>query len=158
VPSPNTLEKVEIAELIDRYFAALDQKQLDETTLSALFAAGGRIVRPNGAATVGPRAIAESHERSMSRFRATQHLTSGFIVTFAEGGQSAQLRVNFVAMHLWADGQGDAQAAPDDNYFVAGGVLNGIVLLTENGWRLSELASKPTWRRGVGFQQMLETR
>ena len=150
--------KVEIVELIDRYLAALDQKQLDLATMSALFAADARVVRPHGGVMVGPQAIADSHGRSLSRFRATQHLSSGFIVTLAEDQQTAKLRANLVAIHLWADGHGDPSADPNDNYFVAGGVITGQVALSDDGWRITTLTNQPTWRRGVGFQQMLETR
>ncbi len=38
-----------ITEVINRYFAALDQKQFDVTTMSQIFADNAKIVRPNGA-------------------------------------------------------------------------------------------------------------
>ena len=158
VSDPSTAQKVEITELVNRYFAALDQKHFDLTTMSGLFAPDARIVRPNRAATLGPQAIAESHARSLSRFRATQHLTSGFVVVLAEDQQAADIRANLVAIHLWAEGHGDPGVDPSDNYFVAGGVITGCVALTSEGWRITELANQVTWRRGTGFEQMLATR
>src|SRR5215208_2268162 len=148
---------VEITEVINRYFAALDQKQFDVTTLSRIFADDAKIVRPNGAVTTGPQEIGDSHSHSLSRFQATQHLTSGFIITL-KNGTSAEFRANVVAMHLWAEGEGDPSADPNDNYFLAGLVITGQVTLGADGWRITELIGQATWRRGTGFQEMLKTK
>ena len=151
------MHTVAITEVINRYFAALDQKQLDVTTMSQIFADDAKIVRPNGAVTTGPKEIGDSHSHNLSRFRATQHLTSGFIITLQDE-TSAEFRANLVALHLWAEGHGDPSAAPNDNYFLAGGVLTGHVLLGASGWRVTEITNQVSWRRGTGFQQMLQMR
>jgi ketosteroid isomerase-like protein len=151
------LAKAEIVELINRYFAALDTKSFDAVVLAQIIADDGRIVRPNGAETRGPQAIGASHSTSFSRFRATQHMASSLIVTLAGDGEAA-FRGNLVAMHLWAEGLGDPTVSPNDNYFLAGGVLTGKAALTTQGWRLTELANEVVWRRGTGFQQVLQTR
>jgi hypothetical protein len=145
-----------ITEIINRYFAALDQQQFDLTTMSQIFASSAKIVRPNGAVTTGPQEIGDSHSHSLSRFQATQHLTSGFIITLNDD-TSAEFRANLVAMHLWAEGHGDPNANPNDNYFLAGGVITGHVLLEASGWRITEIANHVSWRRGTGFQQLLQT-
>lgn len=147
------MHTVAITEVINRYFAALDQKQFDVTTMSQIFADDAKIVRPNGAVTKGPKEIGNSHSRSLSRFQATQHLTSGFIITLKDD-PSAEFRANLVAMHLWAEGHGD----PNDNYFLAGGVITGHVIWGASGWRITEITLQVSWRRGTGFQQMLQTR
>ena len=151
------MSTVAITEVINRYFAALDQKQFDETQLRQIFADDAKIVRPNGAVTAGPKEIGDSHSHNLSRFRATQHLTSGFIITLKDE-TSAEFRANLVAMHLWAEGHGDPSAAPNDNYFLAGGVITGRVILGPSGWRITEIANQVSWRQGTGFQQMLQTR
>ena len=150
------MHTVAITEVINRYFAALDQKQFDITTMSQIFADDAKIVRPNGAVTTGSKEIGDSHSHSLSRFRATQHLTSGFIITLKDD-ISAEFRANLVAMHLWAEGHGDPNADPNDNYFLAGGVITGHVILEASGWRMTELANQVIWRRGTGFQQMLKS-
>jgi len=147
---------VAITEVINRYFAALDQKQFDVTNMSQIFADDAKIVRPNGAVTTGPKEIGDSHSRSLSRFRATQHLTSGFIITLKDE-TSAEFRANLVAMHLWAEGHGDPSADPNDNYFLAGGVITGYLISGADGWRITELTNQVIWRRGTGFQQMLKS-
>ena len=150
------IHKVAITEVINRYFAALDQKQFDVTHMRQIFAEDANIVRPNGAVTTGPKEIGDSHSHSLSRFQATQHLTSGFIITLNDD-TSAEFRANIVAMHLWAAGHGDPNANPNDNYFLAGGVITGHVRLGASGWRMTEIANQVIWRRGTGFQQLLQT-
>src|SRR4051794_28084631 len=122
---------VAITDVINRYFAALDQKQFDETTMSQIFADQAKVVRPNGAALTGSKAIGDSHTESLRRFRATQHLTSGFIITLKDK-TAAEFRANLVALHLWAEGHGDSNADPNDNYFLAGGVITGYVIAGAN--------------------------
>ena len=152
-----TLEKCEIAETVSRYFATLDEKQFDATTMGKLFTADAKVVRPNGAARVGPQDIGESHRDSMNRFRTTQHIASGFIITFG-GDTQAEFRCNLVAMHVWAEGQGDPSVGPNNNYFLAGGVITGRAALEADGWKITAVGMEPAWRHGVGFEQVLETR
>jgi hypothetical protein len=151
------IHTVAITEVINRYFAALDQKQFDVATMTQIFADNAKVVRPHGIVTTGPKEIGESHSRSFSRFQATQHLTSGFIITLIDS-TTANFRANLVAMHLWAEGEGDPSVDPKDNYFLAGGVITGGVALVADGWRITGITNEPTWRRGTGFQQMLKTR
>jgi hypothetical protein len=151
------IHTVAITEVINRYFAALDEKQFDAATMRQIFADDAKVTRPNGTAMTGPKEIGDNHSRSFSRFQATQHLTSGFIITFIDS-TTAGFRANLVAMHLWAEGEGDPGVDPKDNYFLAGGVITGHVALVADGWRITEITMEPTWRRGAGFQQVLNTR
>ena len=151
------MHSVAITQVINRYFAALDQKQFDITNMSQIFADDAKIVRPNGAVTTGPKEIGDSHSHNLNRFRATQHLTSGFIITLKDE-TSAEFRANLVAMHLWAEGHGDPNVDPNDNYFLAGLVITGQVTLGADGWRITEIIGQATWRRGTGFQEMLKTK
>src|SRR5215212_1465514 len=134
------LNKAEITELINRYFAALDQRDFDATTLRLIFADDARIVRPNGAAMIGPQILGESHRKSFARFRATQHMASGVVVTFHDPEQAA-FRGNLVAMHFWAEGLGDPTVDPSDNYFLAQGVISGKAAMTSQGWRITQLSN-----------------
>ena len=61
-------------------------------------------------------------------------------------------------MHLWAEGEGDPNVDPSDNYFLAGAVITGHVALGAGGWQITELTNQPTWLKGTGFQQMLQTK
>ncbi|HUI90290.1 MAG TPA: nuclear transport factor 2 family protein [Anaerolineales bacterium] len=149
------LHTIAITEVINRYCAAVDQKQFDMATMSQIFAESARVIRPNGTITTGPKEIGESHRQSFSHFQATQHLTSGFLITWIDRS-TARFRANLVAMHIWAEGEGDPSAASGDNYFLAGGVITGQVALATDGWRITEFINEPTWRQGTGFQQMLK--
>ncbi|CAN5634856.1 hypothetical protein BH10CHL1_BH10CHL1_18950 [soil metagenome] len=151
------LNKAEITELINRYFGALDQRGFDTTTMRLIFSDDARIVRPNGAATIGPQTIGESHMKSFVRFRATQHLASGVVVTLHDQEQ-AEFRGNLVAMHLWAEGLGDPTVDPTDNYFLALGILSGKATMTPQGWRITHLSNEVIWRKGTGFNQILQTK
>jgi hypothetical protein len=151
----NVSATLAVTEVLNRYFAALDERKLEAETLNGIFTADANIVRPNGSVTVGPQAIGKSHTENFSRFRATQHIASGFIITQASDTE-VRFRGNLVAMHLWAAGQGDPNVNPNENYFLAGGVITGRVVLFANGWRIAELANDVVWRRGTGFQQMLK--
>jgi hypothetical protein len=145
----------EIQRTISRYFQALDEKRFDPASLADIFAPDAKVTRPNGATTVGPRNIAESHAHNLGRFRATQHLTSGVIVTLVNNTE-AHFRANLVALHFWGEGQGDPNIDPNDNHFLAGGIVTGRVVLLADGWRIAEIAMDVICRRGVGFQQMLK--
>jgi len=129
-----------ITEVINRYFATLDERKLDGVTLNGIFTTDAKIVRPHGSITVGPQAIGESHTENFSRFRATQHIASGFIITYVSDTE-ARFRGNLVAMHLWAEGQGDPDVDPNENYFLAGGVITGRATLFSGRWRIAEMAN-----------------
>jgi len=146
-----------ITEIINRYFAALDQKEFDLETMGRIFSEDAKVLRPNGTAMLGLRAIGESHAQSMSRFRVTQHLPSGFIIDSIDN-TTARFRGNLVAIHFWAEAMGNPDADPNDNFFLAGGVTTGQVALFPNGWRITELANQIIWRRGIGFEQMQKTK
>src|SRR5215831_2847119 len=150
------LKIAEIIDLINRYLAALDQKNCDFKTMNLIFADDAGVVRPNGTEMIGPKAIAESHSNSLIRFRATQHLTSGIVVTFNDD-EKAEFRGNLVAMHLWAAGLGDTTVDPNDNYFLAGGVISGKAEMTRQGWRITQLSNENIWVKGTGFKQLLQT-
>ncbi len=46
---------VAITEVINRYFAALDQKHFDGTTMSQIFADDAKVQRPNRTTMTGPK-------------------------------------------------------------------------------------------------------
>ncbi|WP_182897337.1 nuclear transport factor 2 family protein [Microbispora sp. H10830] len=64
-----------------------------------MFTASGRLTRPNGASLVGSEAIAAGQSESFARFRATHHVSSDHVIDL--DGDSARLRANLIAMHLW---------------------------------------------------------
>ncbi|MQY27099.1 nuclear transport factor 2 family protein [Nocardia aurantia] len=146
-------DRTAIVELLTGYLAAVDDKRLDRAVVAATFAPDGRVVRPDGAAVVGPDAILESHTASFARFRATHHVTSDHLVEIGDG--AASMRANSTAMHLWAAGESDSRSL--ETHFLAGGVFDIRATHSDEGWRLSEWRLRVTWRSG-NMGSMLATR
>jgi SnoaL-like domain len=115
-------DRAEISGLVSRYFSAIDDKRLDPTTMEAVFTASGHVTRPNGDSLIGPGSIAASLGQSFARFRATHHVSSDHVIDL--DGDSARLRANLIAMHLWADQERDPNTL--QTHFLAGGVLHGL--------------------------------
>ncbi|MGW0810430.1 nuclear transport factor 2 family protein [Nonomuraea sp. NPDC002799] len=74
-------DRDEISSLVSRYFSTIDDKRFDRAAIEAVFTAGGRVTRPNGASLVGPEAIAAGQSESFARFRATHHVSSDDALT-----------------------------------------------------------------------------
>jgi hypothetical protein len=143
-------DKLAIIELIAKYFQLIDDKEFETEKLHAVFTGDATLTRPNASVVTGPAEIAESNKKSFVRFRATQHLPSGYVVDVA--GDDATLRANVMAMHLWADGYGDPNAL--DRHFVGGVVLRASARRTADGWRLTNLGGHNVWRGGSGLGMM----
>jgi hypothetical protein len=149
------VDRLQIVELVSRYFAAIDDKRLDDRAIvEATFASDGRVVSPDGSELVGPEAIFDGKTASFARFRTTHHVITDHIIDL--DGETAQLRANITAMHLWGFEEGDPHAL--QSHFVAGGVLNAIAERTRDGWRLRELSNCVAWRTGDGLATMMAQR
>jgi hypothetical protein len=148
------LDKLAIAELLTRYFQLVDDKDFTAEKMQAIFTDNGAVTRPNGAVTTGPAEIAESNRKSFARFRVTQHLPAGYLVDI--NGDEATVRLNVMAMHLWADGFGDPNAL--DRHFVGGIVIQASARRTADGWRLTDLSGRNIWRGGSAFGMMAQTK
>ena len=144
------LDKLAITELLTKYFQLIDDKEFAVDKMQALFTEDGSLTRPNDNVVSGPAEIAASNTESFARFRATQHLPSGFVIQIT--GDEATLRANVMAMHLWADGHGDPNSL--ERYFVGGVVVRASARRTADGWRLTKLGGRNVWRGGSGFGMM----
>ncbi|MGA8942765.1 MAG: nuclear transport factor 2 family protein [Thermoactinomyces sp.] len=139
-------DRAQISELLSRYCSFVDDKCFNIEAVKATFTPDGRYVRPNGSATVGHEAIA-SEAKTFSRFRGMQHITSDHIIDLE--GNTARLRANMIAMHLWSEEENDPRSL--QTHFVAGGVFEAVAVRTADGWRFKELKSRITWRAGSGM-------
>lgn len=146
-------DRTQIVDLLSRYFSAVDDKCLCRATVDATFTMDGRLVRPNGTALVGREAIFCGQSESFARFHATHHVITDHVVDL--DGDAARLRANLTAMHLWSQSESDPNSL--ERHFVAGGVLRALAARTDEGWRLSELALRNTWRTGAGQSAMART-
>jgi hypothetical protein len=147
------VDKLAITELITKYFQLIDDKDFAVEKLQAIFTDNGTLTRPDDSVTTGPAEIAESNSKSFARFQATQHLPSGYLIEL--DGAEATVRVNVMAMHLWADGFGDPNAL--EKHFVGGVVMRASARRTADGWRLTNLRGRNIWRGGSGFGTMVQT-
>lgn len=143
-----------LSQLILAYFAAIDDRTLSPELLSMLFATDGGIRRPNGALTTGAQAIFESQSESFKRFRATQHIATGFLFSKTETGW--KLRGNLQAMHIWAPEQIDPTAL--ETYFLAHSVLSADFVQEDGEWRIAEMSVRVVWRTGSGFGAVAQTK
>ena len=151
VEAATLADRAQISELLSRYCSAVDDKQISVDLIKATFTSDGRYVLPNDAAFVGPEAIAAHKIKAFSRFRATHHVTSDHIIDI--DGDTARLRANMTAMHLWSDEERDPMSL--QSHFVAGGVFEAVAVRTADGWRFSELSTRITWRTGAGFSKVV---
>ncbi len=144
------VDRLAIGELLTKYFALIDDKDFAAERLQAIFAENGTVTRPNDSVVTGPGEIADSNSKSFSRFRATQHLPCGCVIEI--DGDEATVRLNIMAMHMWADGFGDPNAL--ERHFVGGVVIRASARRTAEGWRLTKLAGRNVWRGGSGIGMM----
>ncbi len=146
------LQTAQIIQVFNRYFRALDEKHFDVSHFQQIFTNDAKIVRPHGAVTIGPVAIAHSHSESFARFKGSQHLLTGQDVTITDN--TASIRANLVAIHLWKDKPADASML--ESSFTAGGVITADLLHTPDGWRITRMDNHVLWRLG-SFGDMLQT-
>ncbi len=77
-------------------------------------------------------------------------MITDYIIQIKE--QTAMLRANLTAMHLWADN--DENPSLNDKHFLAGAVLTAKLLKVGNTWYICELANRNIWRTGDGMTEM----
>jgi uncharacterized protein (TIGR02246 family) len=147
------INRSEITSVVNSYFRALDEKDFDAQRFASIFTPQAKVTRPNGESLIGPEEISASHEKSFARFEGSQHLLTGHDISI--DGSIAAVRANLVAMHMWQGSKTDANKA--DNFFIAGGVIRGELVLTVGKWRISQLSNTVIWRAG-GFKDMAQTR
>ena len=144
------LEKVQISDLLIRYFRSIDDKQFDINIIESTFTGEARIVRPNGSVTFGHENILDVNRKSFARFKATHHVTTDYIIDIT--GDTAMVRANLTGMHLWAEDENNP--IPGNKSFHAGVVITAKATRIENKWRLDELTYRNVWRTGEGISEI----
>ena len=145
------IEKTQIADLLTRYFAAVDDKRIDIHIVKATFTSDAKIIRPDGSEMVGQENILHGHIKSFARFKATHHVITNFIVDI--NNDIATLRSNIIANHMWVDNEDNPSL--NNKYFLADGVFSAKAVKLDNQWRISELRNNVVWRTGDGMKDML---
>ncbi len=143
-------DRLQISELLSRYFAAVDDKCLDMKIIKATFASDGKMVRPDGSAIVGWKDILDGQNKSFARFRATHHAMTDLVADIE--GNKAKVRANLTAMHLWNFNESDPNSLT--SHFAAGLVCSVTTIRTIDGWRINEISNRNVWRTGDGLLTM----
>jgi hypothetical protein len=122
-------DRAEIAEVIGRYFAALDER--DWARLDAVFAPGAALVYDLGAParSTHPEMV-ELFRRFCEQFVVTQHLASPPLVELA--GDRARARTGLRALHVQEDPAGAR------NVWTVYGVYHDVLARAPGGWRIVE--------------------
>jgi hypothetical protein len=144
------IDRMQISELLSRYFAAVDDKCIDMKIVKATFASDGKIVRPDGSAIVGWKDILDRQNESFARFRATHHVMTDPVIDIE--GNKAKMRANLTAMHLWNFNESDPNSLT--SHFAAGLVCSAVAVQTSDGWRINEMSNCNVWRTGDGLLTM----
>jgi hypothetical protein len=145
------IERIQIADLLTRYFAAVDDKRIDMHIITATFTSEAKIIRPDGSEMVGRENILDGHTKSFARFKATHHVITNFIVDI--DNNRATLRSNIIANHIWADNEDNPSL--NNKYFLADGVFSAKAIKVDGQWRIRELSNNVVWRTGDGMKEML---
>ena len=146
------INKSKITNIVNSYFRALDEKNLDAQHFASIFTPQAKVTRPNGASMNGPEEISASHEKSFTRFEGSQHFVAGHDISL--DGNTANVRANLIAMHMWQGSKTDANAL--DNFFIAGGVIHATLMQSDGQWKISQMTNAVLWRAG-GYRDMAQT-
>ncbi|MEB3980109.1 nuclear transport factor 2 family protein [Mycobacterium sp. 663a-19] len=137
-------DRTEIVELLSRCFRGVDDRTADQVWVESVFADNARLEYPTGTAH-GRKAILEAHRTIIDYFKATHHVTTDAIVDF--DGDTAWLRANVTAMHVFSDRNRDAASL--EAHFIVGGILDIHAARTDDGWRFTNLTLTVVWRSGA---------
>jgi len=146
------IDKSEITSVVNSYFRALDEKNLDARHFASILTPEAKVTRPNGASLIGPEEISASHQKSFTRFEGSQHFVAGHEISLE--GSTASVRANLIAMHMWQGSKADANKL--DNFFIAGGVVQATLTQSDGRWKISQMSNAVLWRAG-GFRDMMRT-
>ena len=146
------INKAEITSAVNSYFRALDQKDFDAQRFATIFTTEAKVTRPDGSSLTGPKEISSSHQHSFARFESSQHFLTGHEIAIE--GNTASVRANLIAMHMWQGSHTNANKA--DNFFIAGGVIDANLVRANGQWRVSQVSNTVLWRAG-GFKNMAQT-
>lgn len=140
----NLLARQEVAALVDRYVATLDDPSvtLDEAWARALFTEDVRVEHAAGVLT-GLEQAATAHHFVTSRWDRTLHFSTNHHVEL--GGGRAHLTARLMAIHIHP-----GENPPDP--LIAANLLDADAARTNDGWRIARLAIQTVWRCGTPAQ------
>ncbi|CAL9597787.1 nuclear transport factor 2 family protein [Streptomyces sp. enrichment culture] len=140
-------DRLAVDALVTEYAVAVDDG--DWEGFRGLFAPGGRADhRAAGGIEGSAGEVADWLAESLSGFPVRQHLIVNRLVRFGvrelDTGDTAGVRADYISP-LGGGARDGGGAAPPD--VVCGGRYTFALVRTEDGWRLSEVVVRETWRR-----------
>jgi hypothetical protein len=139
----NALDRQEIAQILSRFFATIDDQKLNAESVERTYTPQATFSGPAGSHS-GHADILKAEQFIYSKFQTTHHSITDYIIDV--DGDSARLRANMTAMHVWAKEVRDELSL--DAHFIAGAVWTGATTRTPAGWRFNELTLSIVWRQG----------
>ncbi|MFD8494091.1 nuclear transport factor 2 family protein [Amycolatopsis sp. NPDC059657] len=130
-------DRIEITEMIDRFFLALDDGTVGEDWVRSQYTEDVRSEAPVYTAVGHDEVLANTRE-AIGRFERTQHVGSNYVIDF-DGDDKARVRGNAIMTHIHKD-------RPEA--FTVGGVFDNDLVRTPEGWRVSKTAMRVIWTSG----------
>lgn len=134
------VDRSAIGLLLDLYAQIIDERRF-EALLESIFTIDCLVELPPGVHR-GVLGLCAFHANVMAPFTQTQHVFANYAI--AVNGAQATFRANAHVTHV------EANSYEGSGLFIAGGVLTGTAVLSEDGWKLSSVKLEPVWRDGEG--------
>ncbi|MGP3971610.1 nuclear transport factor 2 family protein [Streptomyces sp. 6N223] len=136
------LDRAEITDLVDRYLRSLDERDaFDEEWARSLATEDVRSETPVGPAQ-GRSALAQHTQGALAQFARTQHVGANPVIELS--GDAATVRLNALMTHIHPDELHERLG----ERFIVGGVIEGGLARTEEGWRFRRITIRVVWTDG----------
>lgn len=136
-------DRSEITDLVYRLGVALDEQGFEQ--LRHLLAADVTVTTPGGTAHGPDEAIAQAARNHTPQER-VQHVITGVLVEFDDGGGRANVRAN--ALVHFAPTEGGSGAIAPTVTCTLGGTYRFEAVRVTDGWRLARIESGSFWMSG----------
>jgi hypothetical protein len=131
-------DRVEIAQLCDRYVTHLDRDRDNDDWLASVFTDDARVIFPTGEYQ-GLAGLVEFQEMGRRNYTASHHISANNYIEL--DGDSAQVRVHLVAVHV-------GRREEPGRHFDLGGYYDAEAVRTPAGWRFRQFSFAMVWHSG----------
>ncbi|MFF8608915.1 nuclear transport factor 2 family protein [Streptomyces sp. NPDC015346] len=131
-------DRVEIAELCDRYTANLDKNRGSDDWLPSVFTEDAHLTFPMGEYK-GLAGLAAFQQMARTTFERTHHISANYAIRL--DGDRAEVAAHLTAVHV-------RRREEPDGHFAIGGHYDAEVVRTPQGWRISRFVFDLVWRAG----------
>lgn len=139
------VDRVQITELIDRYMLSLDEAVIDDEWAAAFHTEDVSAWTPLDQST-GLEGFAGATREALGRYQRTQHFAMNHIVDLE--GDRAAVRWNALMIHVHLDETQESRGEELGGHFDVGGIFQGEVVRTDEGWKFRRLDVRTVWFAG----------